>query len=211
MAGFKRHLKRWYDKFPDWIWPHLTGEPEPAPDDERLSVETADKALLEAVEQVLERRIGQVDERLRNVETKLAALLTLTSILSAAVTASFAAASTIEIQDAFPLLPVSITLVLVFYLAINLLRSLWATVSGLMRRGYKQLPYENIIPEGEEDPMNYKARILKQRLNHAKWNDWVLNQKVSEMAVAHAALRNALSATGGVILMAVVTALLNLL
>jgi len=210
MAGFKHHLKRWCDKVPDWIWPHLTGEPEPAPD-EQLSVETDDKALLEAMEHVLERRISQVDERLRNVETKLVALLTLTSILSAAVTASFATASTMEIQNDFPSPPVSITLVLVFYLAINLLRSLWATVSGLMRRGYKQLPYEDIIPEGKEDPINYKARILNQRLNHAKWNDWVLNQKVSKMAVAHVALRNALSATGGVILMALVTALLKLL
>jgi len=210
MAGFKHHLKRCYDKVPDWTWPHLTGEPEPAPD-EQLLVETEDKALLEAMEQVLERRISQVDERLRNVETKLVSLLTLTSILSAAVTASFATASTMEIQHDFPSPPVLITLVLVFYLAINLLRSLWATVSGLMRRGYKQLPYEDIIPEGKEDHVNYKARVLNQRLNNAKWNDWVLNQKVSEMAVAHVALRNALSATGGVILMALVTALLKLL
>jgi len=210
MAGFKHHLKRWCDKVPDWIWPHLTGEPEPAPD-EQLSVETADKALLEATEHVLERRISQVDERLRTVETKLVALLTLTSILSAAVTVSFAAASNMVIQKDFRSVPVWITLVLVIYLAFNLLRSLWATVSGLMRRGYKQLPYEDIVPEGEEDHINYRARILNQRLNHAEWNDWVLNQKVSEMAVAHVALRNALSATGGVILMAFVTALLKLL
>lgn len=209
MAGFKPRLKRWYDKVPDWIWPHLTGEPVPAPDEQR-SVETDDKALLEAMEHVLERRISQVDERLRTVETKLVALLTLTSILSAAVTVSFAAASNMVIQKDFRSVPVWITLVLVIYLAFNLLRSLWATVSGLMRRGYKQLACEDIVPEGEEDHINYRARILNQRLNHVKWNDWVLDQKVSEMAVAHVALRNALSATGGVILMAFVTALLKL-
>jgi len=209
MVGFKTHLKRCINRVPDWIWPHLTGEPVPAPDEQR-SVETGDKVLLEAMEHVLEKRISQVDERLRTVETKLVALLTLTSILSAAVTASFAAASNVVIQKDFRSVPVWITLALLIYLAFNLLRSLWATVSGLMRRGYKQLACKDIVPRDEEDHVNYTARILNQRLNHVKWNDWVLDQKVSEMAVAHVALRNALSATGGVILMAFVTALLKM-
>jgi hypothetical protein len=210
MAGFKLNLKVWFNKGSDWLWPRLTGKPVPPPT-EQLLIDTSDPAVLGEIQNVIEMRSGQVDERLRNVETKLLSLLALTSVLSAAVTASFAAVSTMKIQNDFPAVPVWITLVLVFYVAINLLRSLWATVSGLMRRGYQQLPYKDIIPKGKEDHINYKARILNQRLNHAKWNDWVLNQKVSEMAVAHVALRNALSATGGIILMALVTALLNLL
>jgi len=210
MAGFKSHLKRWCDKVPDWIWPHLTGEPEPTPN-EQLRIDTSDQAVLREIEKVVEMRSGQVDERFRNVETKLVSLLTLTSVLSAAVTASFAAASTMHIQKDCPSIPVLITLLLVFYVSINLLCALWATVSGLMRQGYQQLPYKDIIPEGKEDHINYETRILNQRLNHAKWNDWVLNKKVSEMAVAHVALQNALSATGGIILMALVTALLKLL
>jgi hypothetical protein len=208
MAEYK--LKTWLNKVVDWVWPRLTGKPEPSPD-EQLMITATDETMLDEIENAVERRTSQVDERLRTVETKLVALLTLTSVLSAAVTAGFAAASTMQIQKGFPLIPVWFTLVLVFYIALNLLRSLWATVAGLMRRGYKQLTCEDIIPKDKEDKIRYKARLLNQRLNHVKWNDWVVNQKVSEMAVAHTALRNALVATGGVIFLALATAVLKLI
>ena len=208
MAGHS--LKIWLNNVVDWVWPRLTGEPEPSPD-EQLMITATDETVLDEIENAVERRTGQVDERLRTVETKLVALLTLTSVLSAAVTAGFAAASTMQIQEGFPLIPVWLTLALVFYIALMLLRSLWATVAGLMRRGYKQLTCEEIIPKDKEDKTCYKARLLNQRLNHVKWNDWVVNQKVSEMAVAHATLRNALVATGGVIFLALATAVIKLL
>ncbi len=159
-------LKTWLNKAVDWVWPRLHGEPEPSPD-EQLMITATDGMVLDEIENTVERRTGQVDERLRTVETKLVALLTLTSVLSAAVTAGFAVASTIQIQKGFPLIPVWLTLVLVFYIALNLLRSLWATVTGLMRRGYKQLTCEDIIPKDKEDKIRYKARLLNQRLNHA--------------------------------------------
>ena len=208
MAGHS--LKIWLNNTVDWVWPRLTGEPVPSPD-EQLLITATDAPLLDEIENTVEKRTNQVDERLRNVETKLVALLTLTSVLSAAVTASFAVASTMQIQKDFPIIPVWITIALVFYIAMNLLRSLWATVAGLMRRGYKQLTCEDIIPKDKEDKIRYKARLLNQRLNHVKWNDWVVNQKVSEMAVAHTALRNALVATGGVIFLALATAVLKLI
>ena len=210
MAGFKSHLKKWYNKVPDWIWPHLTGEPIPAPS-EQLSVEVDDVAVLEETGHIIDKRINQVDERLRNVETKLVALLTLTSVLSAAVTATFAVVSTINTLKVFPLVPIWLILVLIFYIAINLLRSLWATVNGLMRRGYKQLHWKDMVPGKEESSKLYKVRILNQQLDHIKWNEWVLDQKVSQMAVAHEALRNALAATGGVILTTLAIAVIKLL
>lgn len=206
----KHMLKMWLNKAVDWVWPRLADELEPSPD-EKVMITATNEIVLDEIENAVERRIDQVDERLRTVETKLAALLTLISVLSAAVTAGFAAASTMHIQDGFPLVPVWLTLVLIFYIALNLLRSLWATVAGLMRRGYKQLTCEDIIPKDKEDKIGYKTRLLNQKLNHVKWNDWVVDQKVSEMAVAHTALRNALFATGGVIFLALATAVLKIL
>lgn len=203
-------LKPWFNDIVDWVWPRLTGKSVPPPD-EQLIITTNDKALLDEIEHTVEKRTDQVDERIRTVETKLVALLTLTSVLSAAVTAGFAAASTMHIQKGFSLITVWLMLFLVFYIAINLLRSLWATVAGLMRRGYKQLSCEELLPEEKEDKIRYKARLLNQKLNHIRWNDWVVNHKVSEMAVAHIALRNALAATGGIILLALATAVIKLL
>jgi len=202
-------LRTWLNNIVDWIWPRLTGNPEPSPAEQNLITAT-DEALIDEIGNTIEKRISQVDERLRTVETKLVALLTLTSVLSAAVTAGFAAASTIQIQEGFPLIPVWLTLFFVFYIAMHLLRSLWATVAGLMRRGYKQLTCEDIIPEDKEDKVRYKTRIINQKLNHVKWNEWVVNQKVSEMAIAHISLRNALVATGGVIFLALATAVIKL-
>jgi len=46
-----------------------------------------------------------------------------------------------------------------------------------------------------KDGKRYKVRILDQQLNHIKWNEWVLDERVSQMAVAREALRNALAAT----------------
>jgi hypothetical protein len=206
----KHRLITWTNNIVDWIWPRLTGNPEPSPVDQDLITAT-DETLVDEIGNTVEKRIAQVDERLRTVETKLVALLTLTSVLSAAVTAGFAAASTMKIQEGFPLIPVWLTLILVFYIAMNLLRSLWATVAGLVRRDYKQLTCEDIVPQDKEDKICYKVRLLNKKLNHVKWNDWVVNQKVSEMAVAHVALRNALAATGGVILLALATAVIRLI
>lgn len=194
----------------DWVWPHLYGKAVPAPN-EQLLITATDQKILDELENTIEKRTSQVDERLRNVEAKLMALLTLTSVLSAAVTAAFAVASTMQIERNFPIILVWITIAIVFYMSMMLLRSLWATVNGLMRRGYKQLTCEEIIPNDNEGQIHYEARLLNQRLNHINWNDWVVNQKVNEMAVAHTALRNALAATGAVILIAIATAVLRLL
>ena len=118
IARWLRHsLKTWLNKTVDWVWPRLTGKPVPSPD-EQLMITATDEALLDEIENTVEKRTAQVDERMRTVETKLVALLTLTSVLSAAVTAGFAAASTMRIQKGFPLIPVWITLVLVFYIAL---------------------------------------------------------------------------------------------
>lgn len=210
MARFRYYLKKWFDQVPDWLWPHLTGEPHsPSSDEPELS--PCDESLLNDVEHILGKRMAQVDERLRNVETKLLALLTLTSVLSAAITATFTVALNMNIPDDFPHVLFWLILILVFYITINLLRSLWATVSGLIRRGYKQLHWKEIVPREREDSKSYKMRILTQQIDHIKWNEWVIDDKVSQMAVAHEALRNALAATGGIILVALVTSIIRIL
>lgn len=210
MAGFKSQMTKWYDKIPDWVWPHLTGKPEPYKD-EQLSIATDDANLLSEVEHVLDMRNSQVDERLRNIETKLVALLTLTSVLSAALTASFTAISIMGTPKDYLRVPIWIVVIIVFYITISLLRSLWTTVNGLVRRGYKQLGYEDMVPGDREDSIHYKIRILNERLKHINWNEYILNKKVSEMAVAHEALRNALCATAGLILLALAITVIKLI
>lgn len=203
-------MRNCYDRIPDWLWPHLTGRPIPAPADSRLLAKPYGGAMLEAVERVASRRVDSVGERLRAVETKLLALLTLTSILSAGVSAGLVAASTMVIDKDFPRVLVWISCALIVYLGANLLCALWATVGGLTRRSFGYMAYKDIAPRADEDTCGYRARLVDAQLRNARWNDWVIDQKVSDLAVAHAALRNSLLATAGVILMALAIALLRL-
>jgi len=57
-----------------------------------------------------------------------------------------------------------------------------------------------MLLKSKESAAQFKNRVLNIRLNHVKYNDWVINKKVDEMAIAHRSLKNVLVGTGGVIL-----------
>ena len=188
-------IRKLYERIPDCVWPHLTGDVEPTPEDQDIfSAEHGDS--LEVITSLLSSRLVQLEERIRGVESKLLALLTLTSVLSTAVAASLAAATTLGSVKEDAKLLAWFAVFLVFYAAIQILRSLWATVDGLVRRGYKQLSPDDIFPQSDEANDAYRIRLLNLQVNHLNWNERVVNEKVSCMAVAHTAtaLKNALTA-----------------
>ena len=186
-------LRKLYEHIPDYVWPHLTGDVEPAPEDKDLFSTEHGKSLDE-ISSILSHRLVQMEERVRSVESKLLALLTLTSVLSTAVAASLAAATTLGSIKGDAKLLAWFAIVLVFYAAVQILRSLWATVDGLVRRGYKQLRPDDIVPQRDEANDAYRIRLLNLQVNHLNWNERVVNEKVGCMAVAHTALKNALTA-----------------
>ena len=206
--SLKRHF---YDRIPDWIWPHLTGDAEPAPKDND-HFNTKHSGLLDEVNSVLSTRLAQTDERVRNVESKLMALLTLTSVLSVVVATGLAAVTTLGTvgEEAETKIFAWVAVVLISYVAVQLIRALGATVAGLMRRSYRQLSPEDMVPEDNETSETFRTRLLNLQVNSMRFNEWVVNQKVSEMAVAHEALRNALVSTFVLILLGLVTAIVHL-
>ena len=193
----------------DLVWPHLTGEPEPPPQPDTFDSKSIDQAVLAHAEMELREREAQVTERARNVDTKLAAMLTLTSVLSAVSIAGLTVAWAADL-DGLSKTPMYVGLLCLFYIAIQLIRSLWTTVGGLMRRDYKQLNSEQIDPKQGENEMSYRSRLFEARREFVAWNDWSVNTKVSEMAVAHTALRNALTATAVLVIASVATTLARL-
>ena len=202
-------MRRLYDLIPDCIWPHLEGPADPAPEDQvYFSAKHAE--LLDGVKHILASRLAQVEKRKQTVESKLTALLALTSVLSAAVTVSLAATATLRTVGEDARIFVWIAAVFVFYVVVQLLRSLWATVGGLMRRSYRQLSLADIAPQDGEDSEAYRVRLLNLQANYMCFNEWVVDQKVSAMAVAHIALRNALTATFALIVLAAVIASVHL-
>ena len=205
-VSLKRKL---FDRIPAWVWPRLTGDAVPAPKDENYYSAKHAGSLVE-VSSILLSRLAQVEERGRSVESKLLALLTLTSVLSMAVAASLAAATTLGTVKEDAKLFAWFAVFLVFYAAVQILRSLWATVAGLVRRPYKQLSPADIVPQDGEANEWYRVRLLNLQINHLCWNEWVIDQKVSDMAVAHTALRNALTVVFLLVVLALVIAAVQL-
>ena len=187
-----------YDRIPDCIWPHLHGSEVPKPELPRIFGDNDAGIVVENLS-ILSSHLKQADERSRNVDSKLIALLTLTSVLAAAISASFAAAVTlVAIQIGEGLceaiagaLTACIGLI-VFYVACQLIRSVQCTIDGLKRRSYRNLGPAQIRRQRDEDANHYRVRLVNEQLACVQWNEWVVDQKVSDMAVAHIALRNAL-------------------
>ena len=202
-------MRKLYERIPDCVWPHITGDVEPAPtDQDPFSAEHGES--LDEITSILSSRLVQLEERIRGVESKLVALFALTSIFSTAVAASLAAATTLGTIEEDAKLPAWFAVFLVFYAAMQILRSLWATVDGLVRRGYKQLSPDDIVPQSGEANDAYRVRLLNLQVNHLHWNEWVVNEKVSCMAVAHTALKNALTAIFFLVFLTLVIAAFHL-
>ena len=177
----------------DWIWPHLEGDAEPHPHN-RDYFSAKHAHLLNEMERILASLLALVKERVQSVESKFMALFTLTSVLSVlsvAVIAGLAASSTLSAGEKAARI---ISMLLVFYVVLQLLCLLLATVAGLARKSYMQLSPEDIVPQEGEDSDAYRVRLLNLQMECMRWNEWVVNQKVSKMEVAHLALKNALIA-----------------
>ncbi len=182
----------------DCIWPHLEGSEVPAPESQKVFGDNHAGIVADNFS-VLSSHLKQADERSKSVDSKLIALLTLTSVLAAAISASFAAAVTLgsiqigksQCETVAGALTAGIGLV-VFYVACQLIRSVQCTVDGLKRRSYKNLGPDQIRPRRDEDADLYRLRFVKEQLACVQWNEWIVDQKVGDMAVAHIALNNAL-------------------
>lgn len=209
--------QRIYDRVPDWIWPHVTGEKECEPEDQsHFNAEHA--RLIDEISPILSFRLAQAEERSKTVDSKLVSMLTFTSALTAVVAGSLAAALTIygaqSEKMACPMIVagtvVGFFALLVVYVSIQLLRSLLATSSGLRRRWYRQLSPKDIVPNDCESREMYRIRIMNYQVNGMRQNEWTVSRKVDDMEVAYIALRNALPAAFVLIVMSIVIASVRL-
>ena len=95
MAKPMSRKRKLYESIVDWIWPHLTGAMEcPPKDQDCFSVKHS--RLLDDVHSTFSSLLSQAEERDKNIESKLTAQLTLTSVLSVAVIAGLTAAMTLD-------------------------------------------------------------------------------------------------------------------
>ena len=197
----------WRERIRDLFWATLTGD-EDKPEDV-VCLDTESVHLLPDVESVADKRIAEAEERYRDVERKLLALLTLTTVLSAVITAGVVAVATLNVDKLDKIVAIP-TILVVAYIALQLARTLFATVSGLKRREFYRLSTKDISPCKTESAEEYKLRVLNKRVDYMFKNELTVNRKVDDMNVAHEAIRNALGATLLLIILASIFAVWQL-
>lgn len=191
--------KTTWNKLKDRIWPWPDGKSkEPSPEVFQVP---GNQELLSTVLQFLIPRQQEVEDRNAAVERKLSSLLpiipALVSILAialAAIIARHASTQTNPPEWHFAVLVIA-TYVAVSYIIIQLTCCTIATIKGLERRTYERSEPKTITPLEGEDETQYKKRQISSLLKQISYNEEIINDRVTWLAVAHCCLKNAAVAT----------------
>jgi hypothetical protein len=153
------------------------------------SISLSDCTELDHAAERIEKLADVEDERRKGIETRLASVLGLSSITTAITFGIFSGvfekglAFASEWQG-------PIVLGILAYVGLQLVRATSAAVAGLRRRNYLQLEPYDLLPEPGELPPATTKRIINLRLDCFLDDQERNNDKVTQMEVAHVALRN---------------------
>ncbi len=149
------------------------------PQDGLASVFEAAKAILRAE-----------SDRRASVETRLTTVLGMTSVASAIAFGVLAIALNREGRLSVGAWSGGVAVGLVFYVLLQVVCALLASIRGLSRTGYLPVRVGDLIPLQGEDPAVTGRRVLKKYVATAAQHAEANSQKVEQMAVAHRALQN---------------------
>ena len=180
-ATLGSRLKRSVLWLKDRLWATIDPLPENSdgkPDQTHLEINTDVKVLGAVYERIYVELKVEAD-RNREVENKLIAAGSVTSI---AVTIMVAVATS---------LPTGLQ-VLMAYAALQFLRATWAAISGLSRRSYSVPTRSDLLPDGTEGLIEYLRNACNDHVSMLEQHRETTNEKVSQLALAHASIKNAL-------------------
>ena len=135
------------------------------------------------------RLVDAEQERRASVESRLGIVLGMTSIATSVVFGTMLGLSGGGIENLPSLAAIPVIAVMV-YAAIQLLAAVRSAIRGLERRSYEHLRPAEVMPSAQESSQEYQLRMAKAYTRTALQHQCVTNDKVSQMAVAHVALRN---------------------
>ena len=181
----------------DWVWPTLDrSSGNTRSECEKLDLEVKVDARSEVVREVYGRLSAEFEaetERRRGVETKL---LAIGSVAPIAVTIMVAAVSFLSSGRVRDFVPVSVIVIsiMAFYVALQFLCAMLAAIGGVSRKKYNVSNISEIMPNGEEDLNGYLRKTCGELAQRIEQHREMTNTKVSQLAVAHQAMRNAVRA-----------------
>ena len=170
-----------------WLKDRLWATLDPLPpsldrnaDQPRLEI-NADAKVLRAVYERLSAELEVEADRKRTVVSKLIAA---GSVASIAVTIMVAVATSMP----------SGLQVLMAYAAVQFLRATLAAINGLSRRSYIVPTRSDLLPDGTKGLVGYLRNACNDHVLRLEQHRETTNENVSQLALAHASINNALFA-----------------
>ena len=169
----------------DCFWPTI--EDSDTPDHSRDPAPWTSQIILAC--QAIDELASAERERCRLVDAKLQALIPLAPVVVTLIVAFV----TFLIRNPPPYLVGSVVVVVVaIYVALQLIRTVFAAVTGIQRKAFMALSIEDVTPKGQETEEEYRVRITNEKTRCLAGNTRVIDYKVTQLAVAHRAIKNAL-------------------
>lgn len=178
----------------DWIYPTM----EPSTHEEDRHTEERENAQLATVEAYpnqkaiseayIELYRNEMD-RLKSVEARLSGVLSLTPITASLLVGGTFALVNGGLSDSSLLIRLFAAAALL-YLNLQVVCSTIAAIRGLSRATWVAPSIEDIVPASVVDPRELDLRIAKQNCKRQQRAERNINYKVTQMAIAHTAIRN---------------------
>ena len=175
----------------DRFWPVLDGVRQP-PERPHLTVDASvkDESVLRYAYQRLREELLAEADRLKTVDSKL---LALGAVLPPCITIMLGLVTFLtsgRVQQ-FTEASVVVVAVAAFYICLQFLRALIASVQGLARRDYLDGIAQAILPKTAQSPTDYLREACETLGQQVVQHREATNDKVSELAIAHVSLTNA--------------------
>jgi hypothetical protein len=184
----------------DCFWPHAASLPE-ATQKRELELEANDIALLDGIGQDrneserqaaldgIDDLFSQERDRRASVDSRLSAVLSLATPANALIVGIIAFLTARE--TAFGVTATVLVLLIGVYIITQLVCAIRGAVRGLARRGYQEPTPSAKLPRADEQRADHLLRQTRESLqclhDHRRNN----NAKVTQMAIAHRAIENA--------------------
>jgi hypothetical protein len=177
----------------DRVWPMVEAPPEkPEATAFEWPLGRPVKAdTIEAAYNLLKEDLKADDDRAKVVESKL---LSISSIVPVAMTITVAMVTFLTSGRVSQFNRTSIFIVgfVGGYVALQFLRASLAAVKGLWRRSYSHIKLEEIAPQPNESKEKYLHRMCAHMADVLNSNREVVNEKVSQLALGHESIKNAI-------------------
>jgi hypothetical protein len=184
-------IRRTIDFIIDLIWPRVSGPLAVSPTEAAWPESAALKAdTIESAYGLLKQEYEAETDRIRTVETKLLGISSLAPVAMAVIVAAFTVLTNRSLQ-AFTRTSVLMVGIVGGYISLQFLRAIQAAVAGLKRRSFFVVSLKDLYPLPDESRASYLARNCGELAEVIRGNRAEIDAKVTWLAVAHTAIRNA--------------------